>query len=613
MSLSKYLKEQYNNLIFKIKYSQNVFEREILDIRMSEERIRTNALKRFRKDFFSFAIKTKDDLFKYLFYILILVLLVALPILSVEVGVSRAEIQAQQQAELYYGHFTSAHTDVSENIFSQTHPQFLDFLCCCICKWFGISWIYQFRHITGALFAWGIILLAGCFLMKLFTWRAAFFGSFLLFISPHFLAQSFGNIASISFAFFYLLGIYEIYLFISEFPVVKWKRLVLLAFSTIAAIYINCAGFVLLHYFFLAAFLVFFVENPVRKLFTRAYGRNFLKLVLIVCGTIATVYLVDLLNPLHFLKFSNAGMSNAIIKSTENLPVTEFLWLGKTVSSTSLGTKFLLMKMQVTLPLVVIIGCLIHLFFLRTIIREAHVTPSLLLYFTAFFPLWSLYRVGGSVGDGWFFYLMLYPLVVILAAAGYDGFLRRVDDRYTNTVIVAGMLLLSLLPLRHVLLNQPGIGIYYNELAGGLHNTFGKYPIDEGHNFNKKASKWLLSYIHRNDDRYFADSLPKLRVATSDVEATRFFFRNDTGRIEIMEMPLTENGRCWDYYLSYIDDIPPRELSWKWELTDDVIKVYKTDGKPVTLILRTLPDTTAFINDTLALDSNDFSQNKVTN
>ena len=113
MSLSKYLKEQYNELLFKIKYSQNVFERDILDIRMSEERIQTNALKKFRKDFFTFAIKTKDDIFKYLFYILILVLLVVLPILSSEVGVSQTEIRDQQQAELFYNHFTHAHTDVS--------------------------------------------------------------------------------------------------------------------------------------------------------------------------------------------------------------------------------------------------------------------------------------------------------------------------------------------------------------------------------------------------------------------------------------------------------------------------------------------------------------------
>ena len=613
MDLTKRLKDLYNNLIFKIKYSRNIFEREILDIRMSEERIQANILRKFRKDFFSFSIKSKDDLFKYLFYILILILLVALPFMAAEVGVSETEINDHRQAELFYNHFTSAYTIVDEDIYAQSHPQFVDFLCCCICKWFGISGIYQFRHIIGALFAWGILLLAGGFLMKLFTWRAAFFGTFLLFISPHFMAQSFGNVADVSFAFFYLLGVYEIYLFITEFPVVKWKRLILLALTTIGAVYICCAGFVLLHYFILIAFLIFFIENPFRKMFTRPYGRNFFKLVVIVAATVATVYLADLLNPLHFLKFSNAGLSNAVLKSTENLPVSEFLWGGQKVTTTSLGVRFLLMRMQVTVPLVIIIGCLVHLLFVRTVVKEAHFFPSLLLYFSLLFPLWSMHRAGASVGDGWFYYMMLYPLVAMSAAAGYDGFLRRVDDRYTNTVIVGGILLLSLLPLRHVLLNQPGVGIYYNELAGGVHSTFGRYPTDEGRNYNRKASKWLISYIHKNDERYPVDSLPKLRVSTQDIDATRFFFRGDTGRIELITTELSDTTQHWDYYLAYIDDVPARQLKRLWKDREDVLKVYKTDGKPITLILRTIPDTTSFLTDTLAIDSLALPQNKVAN
>jgi hypothetical protein len=613
VDFSKRLKDFYNNLIFNIKYSRNLFEREILDIRMSEERIHANVFRKFKKDFFSFSVKTKDDLFKYLFYILIIALMVALPILAAEVGVSEKEIGDHRQAELFYSHFSGASTEVEAGSCTQNHPHFVDFLCCCICKWFGISSVYQFRHIIGALFAWGILLVAGGFLMKLFTWRAAFFGTFLLFISPHFLAQSFGNVADVSFALFYLLGIYEIYLFVTEFPIVKWKRLIILVLDTIAAVYVCCAGFVLLHYFILMAFLIFFIENPIRKLFTRAYGRNFLKLVVIVSATVAAVYLADLMNPLHFLRFSNAGLSNAIVKSTENLAIGNFLWAGKSVSTSSLGVRFLLSRMQVTLPLVIIIGCLVHVLFIRTVVKEARFFPSLLLYFSLLFPLWSLHHAGASVGDGWFYYMMLYPLVAMMAAAGYDGFLRRVDDRYTNAVIVGGIFLLSLLPLRHVLLNQPGVGIYYNELAGGVHSTFGKYPIDEGKNYNRKASKWLLSYISKNDNRYRVDTLPKLQVATQDLEATRFFFRNDTGRIEVVAGSLSDTGLYWDYYLSYIDDMSPRELENCWNKPEAIIKTYKADSKPVAIILRTLPDTTGIPTDTLALDSIALSQNKVAN
>ena len=190
---------------------------------------------------------------------------------------------------------------------------------------------------------------------------------------------------------------------------------------------------------------------------------------------------------------------------------------------------------------------------------------------------------------------------------------RENDISNKRSVIRIGVLLLSLLPLRHVLLNQPGIGIYYNELAGGIHNTFGKYPTDEGRNFNRKASKWLISYIHKNDPRFYADTLPKLQVATMDVDATRHYFRYETSRIEVVEAALADTTCTWDYYLSYIDDINPRKLKRYWDRQEEIIKTYKTDSKPVAVILRTLPDTIPAQCDTLAIDSIALSQNKVIN
>ena len=93
----------------------------------------------------------------------------------------------------------------------------------------------------------------------------------------------------------------------------------------------------------------------------------------------------------------------------------------------------------------------------------------------------------------------------------------------------------------------------------------------------------------------------------------RFFFRNDTGRIEVVAGSLSDTGLYWDYYLSYIDDMSPRELENCWNKPEAIIKTYKADSKPVAIILRTLPDTTGIPTDTLALDSIALSQNKVAN
>lgn len=609
---SKYIKDHINQLIFKIRYTSPVYEQDVLAIRMSEEKIKGKRLKEFRKDFFSFTIKGKDDIYKYLFYILTLVLLVALPVMSLDVGVSDKEFCQQQLSEQLYEQLASGETP--SDIFMNQNENFpsMDFLCYCIGKWLHIGNPYQLRHFIGALFAWGIILLAGGFLMKILNWRAAFFGSILLFISPRFLSQSFGNITDISFAFFYLLGTYEIFLFLSELPIVKWRRLIMIAVTTFLAVSVHTAGFVLLHYFFIFAILAYILSNPIRKIITSEYGINLAKLVGIVVGTIVVVYIADFLSPLHFLKISNVGLSNAVVKSTAALPTSQFLWEGTMTSSDTLGLSFLIKKMQITIPLVIIIGFFVHLFFIRTIVKETRIIGALLLYCAALYPLWSLYGTGSSVGDGWCIYLMVYPLLVMAAAAGFNGFISRVDDRYTNSVIVGGIFLLSFLPLRHVLFNQPCTGVYYNELAGGLHNVFGKYVIDENESVNRRACRWLLTHIQKNDERYADDTLPRIEIATDGGEVCPFFFRKDTNRIHVFHTEFANRDSVrWDYFISFIDRIPPQKLRTEWGDSIQPIKSLMVDNKPIAIIIKAEVDTSFVVNDTLVTTEPIETQNKV--
>ena len=62
------LSSLWHQLKFRVRYSRNVFEDEVVDIRMSNENIKRYSIQNLRKDFFSISIKTKDDILKYLFY-----------------------------------------------------------------------------------------------------------------------------------------------------------------------------------------------------------------------------------------------------------------------------------------------------------------------------------------------------------------------------------------------------------------------------------------------------------------------------------------------------------------------------------------------------------------
>ena len=197
MSIKDSIKLRLKKLKYQILYPRSVFEYEVADIRISNENIRRYKFQHLKKDFFSISIKGKDDVFKYLYYLLCIVLLIALPIIGVQNGISDKEIEQHHRAELLYQYYADDNPEILQYSNAQTQTQIVDFLCYCATKWLHIESVYDFRHIVGALFAWLIIVVMGSFLMNLFSWRAAFFGGLMLALSPHFFGQSFGNLAAV--------------------------------------------------------------------------------------------------------------------------------------------------------------------------------------------------------------------------------------------------------------------------------------------------------------------------------------------------------------------------------------------------------------------------------
>lgn len=588
MSLINNLNSAIDQLFRKIKYPINVFEKEVTDIKISNENIKRYRFQKLKKDFFSISLKSKDDSYKYLFYILMVVLLFFLPIWSLQTGISDAEIAAQKQAEAlynYYAHHDQTITTLSE---AKHHPQFVDFICCCITQWFHIDSVYHFRHLVGSLFAWFIIVLAGSFLMNLFHWRTAFFGAIFLFISPHFIGQSFGNLVDIPFAFFYLLTLYHTYVLLCEFPIIKWKRLLLITLSIIAATYIHSGGYVLLHYLYLFTILIFLVRNPIKKIFTKQYVKNFLFLLTIITGVTVVVYIFNLIIPPFSHPKTGILPTYAIADSTLYQKVISFLWEGHIVSSDSLSWKFILQKMQITVPLIIIIGTIIHILFLRSVIKEVHFINELLIIVALIYPLWSLQGSSCNLGTGWSIYLMSYPLLVIYAAAGYEGILQKVDDRYTNVVIVGAIILLIIMPLRHTLLYTDSLGTYFNEISGGIRNAQGKYAIDPEESCNQRVCNWLIAHtpalIYVDTNGHY---LPYV-VATNGNDGCDYFLRHSTSKFQLLhaDWNTLDTNLLWDYYISFIDQASETEIQQKLLPQDTILYQIKVEKQPIAHIIK---------------------------
>ena len=584
MSIKDSIKLRLKKLKYQILYPRSVFEYEVAEIRISNENIRRYRFQHLKKDFFSISIKGKDDVFKYLYYLVILVLLIALPIISVQNGISDKEIEQHHRAELLYQYYADNNSEILQYQNAQTQTQFIDFLCYCTTKWLHIESVYDFRHVVGALLAWLIIVVMGSFLMNLFSWRAAFIGGLMLALSPHFFGQSFGNLADISFTFFYILSIHQIAILIGELPVLKWKRLVFIVLSIAAANAVHIGGFVLLHYLLISVILSYIIANPISKFFTKKYFWNFGKLILIMLGVIVAVYLLYLLVPLQNFKSLALFPSSGILKMAQNQPITQILWNHQLVSSHDLTVGFIFQRMQFTVPLLVIIGMLVHLTVIRHVVKKVHFTNIIVLIFAAIHPLWTLQGESCEIYDGWAIYMMIYPFVVMFAAAGYEGILRKIDDRYTNFVIVSLILLLCLMPLRHLFFHYKTLEVYYNELSGGISSSYGKYTIDEGETANRAACYWIIDNVLSQQDT------GRIKIYTDGNHGCDYYFRKHSDQIALTHKSLQKSDTLqWDYFISFANAVPSQQLlNNSWEKREAVHKIY-VENKPIAIILKRNP------------------------
>ncbi|MBO4646495.1 MAG: phospholipid carrier-dependent glycosyltransferase [Bacteroidales bacterium] len=594
VKIPEFIKIKLKKLKYRILYPEGVFENEVVDIRISNENIRRYKIQNLRKDFFSISIKSKDDAFKYCFYLLLLITLFLLPFAAVQSGVTDKEVGQYQRAEQMYNYYATVDTTILSDPTLQTHTQFVDLTCYALCKWLGISSVYEFRHVVGALFAWLLISLVGSFLMNLFSWRAAFLGATCMVISPHFLGQSFGNLSDIPFAFFYFLSLYQIYTFIGELPVVKWKRLLLIVLSVSLANAVYVGGFVLLHFLFIFSILAFFWTNPFSKFFTRKYFVNFFKLLLILVAVTMTVYLLNIFYPFHHFMFSKTFPRHSLLYMCEHQQPLNFLWNKQMISSENLTVKFVFERIQITVPLLILLGCVMHFLVLKTIVKTTHLINWLICFIVMIFPFWALSGENCEISDGWALYWTSYPLIVVFSVSGYEGILRKIDDKYANFVIVGAIFLLMMMPLRHVLFYYDKESVYFNELSGGMTSAFGKYEL-AGDQCNKQACNWLIKNAEGVSDS------TKIRVKTDGNAACGYFFAPHAQNFSLSYGTLAASDTLeWDYFISFANKVKLGQLqSGEWEKNKSVYQVFM-ENKPIAIILHRepclTPDTTTMEN-----------------
>lgn len=453
-----------------------------------------------RKHYFTFSIKNKNDVYKYLFYLIMLASLVILPMMSLKIGITNSELKYYDISQTVYRYYAEGDTAIFQIPELPYQGQSIDNGIYLLEKIFHIENIFAFRHWVASFFGWLCILITGLFLLRLFSWRAAFFGIVCLLISPRFLGQSFYNLIDIPLAFAYIWAIYNILLICLDMPRIHWSRIILLTLSIFMATTISVVGYSLLFYLYLFVPLFFLIRNPIYLFFTKTYLLSLLKLVAIIVGVIMGVYLLSLFYLPIEMQIVVFKPAVAIEKLKVLMEPNLHLFDGKWLTNSELPKFHLLHGMLTTIPLLILICFLLHIFLIKPILKKGSLFLLLLVSIPLYLPIIIFIRSGIVPPHAWSMLYFLYPLIIILSASGLEMLLRFINDKYANSVIIIGFIILSMMPVRHIIRNHPLTYVYFNEISGGVTNAYRKYEMDYDEAINQQAIKKTQQYLETHHD-----------------------------------------------------------------------------------------------------------------
>jgi len=188
--------------------------------------------------------------------------------------------------------------------------------------------------------------------------------------------------------------------------------------------------------------------------------------------------------------------------------------------------------------------------------------------------------------------MFVYPSMVIAASIGFVTMYNQLKPRILKYISAGLLLILSVLPFRHIVANHPFEYIYYNELIGGTKAALGEYELDYYFHSLKAGSEWLIE----NKIKPLLDqsSKPIKVAANSNID---YYFRNYKDQVETVYTRFYERSSAdWDYAIFANSFINPYQLKNGLWPSENTIHTIDVDKIPICAIMER--------NNKLALEGN---------
>ena len=518
----------------------------------------------------------KETRLKYIFYITSALLFSVMILTSRDAGITCDEVLHQSVAVFNY--FATHGEDQSALDTPVTHLKYYgqsyDNLVTFLIKWFNINNVYGFRHLMSSVAGWLVLFITSLFAVWLAGYRAGILVLILFAASPTFIGHTQNNLKDIPFALAYISSTFFTLKFLNSGRRISVGNVLFLTVSIAFSLSIRAGGLLLICYlfFFLIIFYlaVFLIDRKIDFVEIRS------KLLLITAITIASWFLSIIMWP-YGLQSPVKNMIESY-KVMAHFPGTFMqIFEGKMEWSDFMPWYYLPKSMAITIPLIVLAGIAIFGFYSRKILIGRKTILYGIIYFTVLFPIGFVIYEKSNLYSSWRQFLFIYPAIVLLASIGFQYLFESLKNVYVKWCTVAIFAILSIHPLKFMILNHPYYYLYYNQLVGGLNGAHTNYETDYYYVSQNEASKWLINYLEQ-----------KNISGTVKVKATysvNWQFR-DHPEIETSYFRYEERSQSdWDYAIVVSRYISPFKLKNNYWPPGNAIHIIYADDIPVCAVI----------------------------
>ena len=520
-----------------------------------------------------------DKRLKYIFYTVAGLLLLFMVKGGMDSGISGDEHLHYTQSVYVYDYFASLGKDTAALNTPHTHLKYygqsFDNATTILIRWLNIDDIFLFRHIANSLAGWLTVIITALFAVWLAGYGAGILVILLFALSPTFLGHAQNNLKDIPFALSYISALFFTQRFLFNENKSKVRDAILLTASIAFSISIRPGGLLLICYLFFFLLLCFLYKYYKNNQFDSVLFRK--KLVRSLLISIAAWLFSLLLWPYAQLNpITNVWKSYVVMT---RFPTTLMqLFEGKMEWSDLMPWYYLPKYMAITIPIIVFTGLAAFTVLFKKIINPDNLLKYGFLAFAILFPIIFVIWEESNLYGSWRHFLFVYPVIILLAAVGFSALLKLLKKKFLVFAAVAGMVLLSVHPVKFMVQNHPFYYLYYNQFVGGLKGAYGNYETDYYYHTMRQGSEWLINDLKNNkqdDTLKIAGNFP-----------VNWYFR-DHPKVKTFYCQYDQRSQAdWDYMIVANSYIPPNQLKNNSWPPKNAIHVIYADEVPVCAVLK---------------------------